>query len=68
MKIELDLNKKEVLFLARLLYIDKDLFRLVWSRNLRRQKNLYLKFRGACRRAKKRYAGGCCRHGGGCGN
>lgn len=67
MIIEMDLNKKEVLFLAKLLYIDKDVFRLVWSRNLRRQKNLYLKFRGAFKRAKKRNAGGCYRHGGGCG-
>lgn len=60
----MDLNKKEVLFLARLLYVKKDIYRFFGRKNFRRQKNLYLKFRGAFRRAKKRYAGGCCRHGG----
>lgn len=55
MIIEMDLNKKEVLFLARLLYIDKDVYRLFWRKNLRRQKNLYLKFRGAVKRAKRGY-------------
>lgn len=51
MKIVLDLNKKEVIFLARLLYIEKDVCRLVWKKQLRRQRNIYLKFRGAVKRA-----------------
>lgn len=66
MIIEINLNKKEVLFLARLLYVEKDIYRFFWRKNLRRQKNLYLKFRGAFKRAKKRYDGGRYRHGGGC--
>ena len=68
MIIEMDLNKKEVLFLAKLLFVEKDVYRLVWRRNLRRQKNLYLKFRGACRRAKKQHDVMCNRHGGRCGD
>ena len=53
MKIVLDLNKKEVIFLFKLLYINKDIYRLVFSKNLRRQLNIYLKFRGAVKRAKR---------------
>lgn len=53
MKIVLELNEKEVIFLAKLLYIEKDVYRLVWRKNLKRQRNLYLKFRGAFKRAKR---------------
>lgn len=55
MKIVLDLNEKEVIFLAKLLYIEKDVYRLVWRKKLRMQRNIYLKFRGAFRRAKRCY-------------
>lgn len=53
MKIVLELNKKEVIFLSKLLYINKDIYRLVFSKNLRRQTNIYLKFRGGVKRAKR---------------
>lgn len=52
-KIELFLNKKEVKFLLHLLYIDKDVFKLCWCKNFRRQYNLLCKLRGAVKNAKK---------------
>lgn len=60
MKIVLDLNKKELFFLANLLYVEKGVYKLVWKKNLRRKRNLYLKFMGALKRAKRGDVVQCC--------